>query len=74
MKRFKLWVVGAVLVSFFSTLIGCAQWEQSTKTTKGAVTGAGVGAIAGALVKRGDPSQRAKAALIGAAIGATAGG
>jgi len=74
MKRFKLLVVSAVVVSFFSTFIGCAQWEQSTRTTKGAVTGAGVGAIAGALVKRGDPSQRAKAALIGAAIGATAGG
>ena len=74
MKRFKLWVVGAVLVSFFSTLIGCAQWEQSTKTTKGAVTGAAVGAVAGTLLKQNDPSQRAKAALIGAAIGATAGG
>lgn len=74
MKSLKLWVVSTALVSFVVSIMGCAQWEQSSKTTKGAIAGGLVGAAAGTLLKQNDPSQRAKAALIGAAIGATAGG
>jgi outer membrane protein OmpA-like peptidoglycan-associated protein len=74
MKRFKELVVITVLLSFVSTFAGCAQWQQSSKTTKGALTGAAVGAATGILLKQNDPSDRAKAALLGAAVGATAGG
>lgn len=74
MKRLKHVVVGAALITFVATLAGCAQWQQSSRTTKGAVTGAAVGAATGILLKQNDPSRRAKAALIGAAVGATAGG
>jgi len=62
------------MLTFLSTLFGCAEWQQSSRTTKGAITGAAVGAAAGILAKQNDPSRRAKAALLGAAIGATAGG
>jgi outer membrane protein OmpA-like peptidoglycan-associated protein len=60
--------------AFVFSLTGCAQWQQSSKTTKGAVTGAAVGAATGYLLKQNDPSRRAKATVIGAAVGATAGG
>jgi outer membrane protein OmpA-like peptidoglycan-associated protein len=62
------------LIAFSAAAIGCAQWQQSSRTTKGAITGAAVGAAAGVLAKQNDPSRRAKAAAIGAVVGATAGG
>jgi outer membrane protein OmpA-like peptidoglycan-associated protein len=74
MKRIRYWVVSLVILSFVAALAGCAQWQQTSRTTKGAVTGAAVGAAAGALIKQNDPSDRAKAALLGAAIGAAGGG
>ena len=74
MRKSKALVVYGVLVAFLLALSGCAQWQQSSRTTKGAITGAAVGAAAGVLVKQNDPSRRAKAAAIGAVVGATAGG
>ncbi len=74
MKNWKRMVVSVMIVTFGVSVTGCAQWQQSSRTTKGALTGAAVGAAAGILAKQNDPSRRAKAALLGAAIGATAGG
>ncbi len=74
MKRTRELVILLMAASFMFSLFGCAQWQQSTKTTKGAVTGAAVGAATGYLLKQNDPSRRAKATVIGAAVGATAGG
>ncbi len=69
MKRFRYLVISTVLASFVATFIGCAQWQQSSRTTKGAVTGAAVGAAAGQIIGRDT-----KGTLIGAAVGAAAGG
>ncbi len=74
MRNLKTIVVSIVLITFGFSFIGCAQWQQSSRTTKGALIGATAGAAAGILAKQNDPSRRAKAALLGAAIGATAGG
>ncbi len=52
---------------------GCATMDQQTKTTKGAVYGAGGGAVAGAVLG-GVIGRDAKAAAIGAAAGAAIGG
>jgi outer membrane protein OmpA-like peptidoglycan-associated protein len=74
MKNLKTIMVGVILVTFTVSFIGCAEWQQSSRTTKGALIGATAGAAAGILAKQNDPSRRAKAALLGAAIGAAAGG
>lgn len=74
MKRWRYFVIGAIVLSFGFSLVGCAAWEGTSRTTKGALAGAAVGAATGTLLKQNDPSRRAKAALIGAAVGATAGG
>ncbi len=74
MKRMRQLVILLMAAAFVFSMTGCAQWQQSTKTTKGAVTGAAVGAATGYLLKQNDPSRRAKATAIGAAVGAAAGG
>ncbi|NOY53470.1 MAG: OmpA family protein [Deltaproteobacteria bacterium] len=74
MKNRKKIIVSVMLIVFGTSLVGCAQWQASSRTTKGSLIGAAAGAAAGILAKQNDPSQRAKAALLGAAIGATTGG
>ena len=66
----KLFLI--VLIVVFG-VTGCATMDQQSKTTKGAVYGAGGGAVAGAVVG-GIIGRDAKAAAIGAAAGAAIGG
>lgn len=66
----KLFLI--VLIVVFG-VTGCATMGQQSKTTKGAVYGAGGGAVAGAVVG-GIIGRDAKAAAIGAAAGAAIGG
>lgn len=61
----------ALIVVFAAT--GCATMDQQSKTTKGAVYGAGGGAVAGAILG-GIIGRDAKGAAIGAAAGAAIGG
>jgi outer membrane protein OmpA-like peptidoglycan-associated protein len=68
MKKFLL---VALIVVF--AVSGCATMDQQSKTTKGAVYGAGGGAVAGAVLG-GIIGRDAKAAAIGAAAGAAVGG
>jgi outer membrane protein OmpA-like peptidoglycan-associated protein len=66
----KLFMI-ALIVVFAAT--GCATMDQQSKTTKGAVYGAGGGAVAGAVLG-GIIGRDAKGAAIGAAAGAAIGG
>jgi outer membrane protein OmpA-like peptidoglycan-associated protein len=66
----KLFLIALIVVFAVS---GCATMEQQSKTTKGAVYGAGGGAVAGAVLG-GIIGRDAKAAAIGAAAGAAIGG
>ena len=50
-------------------LSGCATWDKLDKTEKGAVIGAGSGAVVG-----GAMTGDAKGALIGGAVGGVGGG
>jgi len=63
MKKIIAVIVLTALIS------GCASWDNMSKTQKGAVIGAGSGALIGTAV-----SRDAKGALIGGAAGAVGGG
>ena len=62
-----------VFVSGCQTLDPYTREEQTSKTTKGALIGAGIGAVVG-LISGDDAVERRQRALIGAGIGALAGG
>jgi outer membrane protein OmpA-like peptidoglycan-associated protein len=62
-----------VFVSGCETLDPYTREEQMSKTTKGALIGAGIGAVVG-LISGDDAVERRQRALIGAGIGALAGG
>jgi outer membrane protein OmpA-like peptidoglycan-associated protein len=62
-----------ILLILVFAVTGCATMDQQSKTTKGAVYGAGGGAVAGAVLG-GVIGRDAKAAAIGAAAGAAIGG
>ena len=62
-----------VFVSGCKTLDAYTREEQTSNTTKGALIGAGIGAVVG-LISGDDAVERRQRALIGAGIGALAGG
>ena len=62
-----------VFVGGCQTLDPYTREEQTSKTTKGALIGAGIGAVVG-LISGDDAVERRQRALIGAGIGALAGG
>ncbi len=63
----------AVFASGCTTLDAYTREEQTSKTTKGALIGAGIGAVVG-LMSGDDAVERRQHALIGAGLGALAGG
>lgn len=63
----------AVFVSGCKTLDAYTREEKTSSTTKGALIGAGIGAVVG-LISGDDAVERRQHALIGAGIGALAGG
>jgi outer membrane protein OmpA-like peptidoglycan-associated protein len=65
--------VATVFVSGCKTLDAYTREEQTSQTTKGALIGAGIGAVVG-LMTGDDALERRQHALIGAGIGALAGG
>jgi outer membrane protein OmpA-like peptidoglycan-associated protein len=65
--------VMTVFVSGCTTLDAYTREEQTSKTTKGALIGAGIGAVVG-LISGDDAVERRQHALIGAGLGALAGG
>jgi len=65
--------VATVFVSGCKTLDAYTREEQTSNTTKGALIGAGVGAVVG-LITGDDAVERRQHALIGAGLGALAGG
>lgn len=65
--------VMTVFVSGCTTLDAYTREEQTSKTTKGALLGAGIGAVVG-LISGDDAVERRQHALIGAGLGALAGG
>ena len=62
-----------VFVSGCTTLDAYTREEQTSRATKGALIGAGIGAVVG-LISGDDAVERRQHALIGAGIGALAGG
>jgi outer membrane protein OmpA-like peptidoglycan-associated protein len=62
-----------VFVSGCKTLDAYTREEQTSNTTKGALIGAGIGAVVG-LISGDDAVERRQRALIGAGVGALAGG
>ena len=74
MKRFVVVaIVAALALGACKTLDPFTGEEQYNSTTKGAVIGAGAGAVIGAISGK-DAQERRKRALIGAGVGALAGG
>ena len=75
--NFRKTLIAASLVALFAT--GCTtldpftREEEMSNTTRGALIGAGIGAVVG-LVSGDDAVERRQHALIGAGIGALAGG
>jgi len=65
--------VATVFVSGCKTLDAYTREEQTSQTTKGALIGAGIGAVVG-LISGDDAVERRQHALIGAGLGALAGG
>jgi outer membrane protein OmpA-like peptidoglycan-associated protein len=65
--------VATVFVSGCTTLDAYTREEQTSQTTKGALIGAGIGAVVG-LITGDDAVDRRQRALIGAGVGALAGG
>lgn len=65
--------VATVFVSGCKTLDAYTREEQTSQTTKGALIGAGIGAVVG-LITGDDAVDRRQRALIGAGLGALAGG
>jgi outer membrane protein OmpA-like peptidoglycan-associated protein len=65
--------VATVFVSGCKTLDAYTREEQTSQTTKGALIGAGIGAVVG-LITGDDALERRQHALIGAGLGALAGG
>jgi len=65
--------VMTVFVSGCKTLDAYTREEQTSQTTKGALIGAGIGAVVG-LISGDDAVERRQHALIGAGLGALAGG
>ena len=65
--------VATVFVSGCKTLDAYTREEQTSQTTKGALIGAGIGAVVG-LITGDDAVERRQHALIGAGLGALAGG
>ena len=63
----------AILVSACETLDPYTRESETSKATKGALIGAGIGAVAG-LLSGDDAVERRQHAMIGAGIGALAGG
>ncbi|MDH3620316.1 MAG: OmpA family protein [Gammaproteobacteria bacterium] len=63
----------AVFASGCTTLDAYTREEQTSQTTKGALIGAGIGAVVG-LMSGDDAVERRQHALIGAGLGALAGG
>jgi len=66
----------AAVVACAAMLSSCAAWEQQSRTTKGAVYGAGAGAAAGSAIGAiaGGGSGAWKGAAIGSVVGAIGGG
>lgn len=62
-------IVGALVLAFLATTMGCADWNR---TQKGAAIGAGAGAAAGGLIGHAAGSTTA-GLLIGAAVGGVTG-
>ena len=76
-QTLKLALLGATLAAFTA---GCASYTGQTndpndpnRTKRGALIGAGIGAVAG-LLSGGDAVERLQRAMVGAGIGALAGG
>ncbi len=75
--NFRKSLIAASLVALFTT--GCTtldpftREEEMSNTTRGALIGAGIGAVVG-LVSGDDAVERRQRALIGAGVGALAGG
>ena len=66
-------VTAMVFVSGCKTLDAYTREEQTSNTTRGALIGAGIGAVIG-LISGDDAVERRQRALIGAGVGALAGG
>lgn len=66
-------VTAMVFVSGCKTLDAYTREEKTSNTTKGALIGAGIGAVIG-LISGDDAVERRQRALIGAGVGALAGG
>ena len=66
-------VTAMVFVSGCKTLDAYTREEKTSSTTKGALIGAGIGAVIG-LISGDDAVERRQRALIGAGVGALAGG
>ncbi len=72
-KSFLLGMIISLALGACTTINPYSGDEQTSKATKGALIGAGVGALAG-IISGDDSRDRRKRALIGAGIGALAGG
>ena len=72
-KLILVLATATIFVSGCQTLDPYTREEQTSKTTKGALIGAGIGAVVG-LISGDDAVERRQRALIGAGIGALAGG
>lgn len=68
MKTSKVLRLGAVAALAF-TLAGCSSWDNMSGRQKAAVTGAGVGGVAGAAITGGSVLGTVGGAAIGGVIG-----
>jgi len=65
----KQLVKGMLAFSLLALLAGCASWDTMSSRQKSAVTGAGIGGVAGAVISGGGVLGTAGGAAIGGIIG-----
>ncbi|MFA7437133.1 glycine zipper 2TM domain-containing protein [Castellaniella sp.] len=66
MTQWMKWGVGFLLVV---AMAGCSSWDSMSRRQKSAVTGAGIGGVAGAVVSDGGVLGTLGGAAIGGVIG-----
>lgn len=68
MRPLQIAKLSAVSLLLFS-MVGCSSWDSMSRRQKGAVTGAGVGGVAGAAVTGGGVLGTVGGAAIGGVVG-----
>jgi len=63
------WIKSLAAISLVAFLAGCASWDTMSSRQKSAVTGAGVGGVAGAVISGGGILGTVGGAAIGGVIG-----